>query len=213
VSHDLRAPLAVIRGSAELLLARKLSAEQHDELLGRLLRQAGRLRGLIDELLVAAQVRAGQLRADRRPVDLGPLVATTVADMGIGSIRPGTDHEGPLPTVLADPVHVERVLHNLLTNAAAHGAPPIEVELVPDGDGVEIRVHDAGPGVPAELRERMFDEHTRVAGDQPGYGLGLAIAVQLAEVNGGTLGYRDDGPGACFVLRLPVHRDGQGGTT
>jgi signal transduction histidine kinase len=209
VSHDLRAPLAVIRGSTEVLLDRDLTADQREDLLRRVMRQSSRLRGLIDELLVAAQVRAGRLRADRRPLDLLPLVETVCADLGIGEVRCGC--EGPLPRVHADPVHVERVLHNLLTNAVSHGAPPVTVELAADSTGVEVRVRDAGPGVPPALRERVFDEYARTGGDRPGYGLGLAIAVQLADVNGGTLSYRDDGPGACFVLRLPVHRVDPGG--
>jgi signal transduction histidine kinase len=209
VSHDLRAPLAVIRGSTEVLLDRDLTAEQREDLLRRVMRQTSRLRGLIDELLVAAQVRAGRLRADRRPLDLRPLVETVCGDLGIGEVRGGCD--GALPRVHADPVHVERVLHNLLTNAVSHGAPPVTVELVADTTGVEMRVRDAGPGVAPALRERMFDEHARTDGARPGYGLGLAIALQLAEVNGGTLSYRDEGPGACFVLRLPVHRADTGG--
>lgn len=209
VSHDLRAPLAVIRGSAEVLLDRDLTPEQREDLLRRVMRQSSRLRGMIDELLVAAQVRAGRLRADRRPLDLRPLVETVCGDLGIGEVRGGCD--GPLPRVHADPVHVERVLHNLLTNAVSHGAPPVTVELAADSTGIEVRVRDAGPGVSPEFRERVFDEYARTDGARPGYGLGLAIAVQLADVNGGTLSYRDDGPGACFVLRLPVHRDDPGG--
>jgi signal transduction histidine kinase len=212
VSHDLRAPLAVIRGSAEVLLSRDLPPDLRDDLLQRLLRQSARMRGLIDELLVAAQVRAGRLHAEPRPVDLRPLVDATVTDLGIGQVRP-TSAGSSLPRVVVDPVHLERILHNLLTNAVTHGAPPVEVDLERDGDVVEIRVCDRGPGVPESLRSRMFDEHTREGGTQPGYGLGLAIASQLAEANGGTLTYADGGPGAVFVLRLPVHHEPGGGGT
>jgi signal transduction histidine kinase len=212
VSHDLRAPLAVIRGSAEVLLSRDLPPDLRDDLLQRLLRQSARMRGLIDELLVAAQVRAGRLHAEPRPVDLRPLVDATVTDLGIGQVRP-TSAGSSLPRVVVDPVHLERILHNLLTNAVTHGAPPVEVDLERDGDVVEIRVCDRGPGVPESLRSRMFDEHTREGGTQPGYGLGLAIASQLAEANGGTLTYADGGPGAVFVLRLPVHHEPGGGVT
>jgi signal transduction histidine kinase len=212
VSHDLRAPLAVIRGSAEVLLTRDLPPDLRDDLLQRLLRQSARMRGLIDELLVAAQVRAGRLHAESRPVDLRPLVEATVSDLGIGQVRPAPEGSS-LPRVVVDPVHLERILHNLLTNAVTHGAPPVEVDLDGDGDVVEVRVRDRGPGVPESLRPQMFDEHTREGGTQPGYGLGLAIASQLAEVNGGTLTYADGGPGACFALRLPVHHERDAGGT
>jgi signal transduction histidine kinase len=212
VSHDLRAPLAVIRGSAEVLLTRDLPPDQREDLLQRLLRQSARMRGLIDELLVAAQVRAGRLHAETRPVELRAVVDATVSDLGIGQVLPASAGSR-LPRVSVDPVHLERVLHNLLTNAATHGAPPVEVELDHDGDAVEVRVRDRGPGVPEALRPRMFDEHTREGGTQPGYGLGLAIAAQLAEANGGTLTYEDGEPGACFVLHLPVHHERDAGGT
>jgi signal transduction histidine kinase len=212
VSHDLRAPLAVIRGSAEVLLTRDLSPDQREDLLQRLLRQSARMRGLIDELLVAAQVRAGRLHAEPRPVDLRPLVEATVTDLGIGQVLPAPAGSS-LPRVVVDPIHLERILHNLLTNAVTHGAPPVEVDLRRCGDVVEVRVRDEGPGVPETLRARMFDEHARGGGTQPGYGLGLAIASQLAEANGGTLAYTDGDPGACFTLRLPVHDERDAGAT
>lgn len=204
VSHDLRAPLSVIHGAAELLLEREVPAAQRRQLLSRLLRQAARLRGLIDELLVADQVRAGHVHADRRPVDVRQLAAVTVADLGIGELH----HVEDAPHALADAMHVERILHNLLTNALAHGAPPVEVRIVhvADDDVVEILVTDGGAGVPPHLRSQVFDPYTRRLGDEPSYGLGLAVARQLAEASGGSLTYRyrDDASGACFVLRLPV---------
>ncbi len=205
VSHDLRSPLTVIRGIAELLLERDVDAGQRRDLLRRLLRQASRQRGLIDELLVSAQVRAGAVQPDRRPLDLREAVESTVDDLGIGEI---VRDRTALPPVLADRVHVERVLHNLLTNAANHGRPPILVGLTRTEDGaVEVSVRDHGPGVAEELRSWIFDEHARLDPSGPGFGLGLAIATELARANGGTLTYREQDIGACFVLTLPAGPD------
>lgn len=204
VSHDLRSPLTVIRGASQMLLERSLTDEQRQELTRRVLRQTSRLRGLIDELLVSAQARGGALRADRRALDLRPVIATIIDDLGIGQLEP---EPGEVPAVLADQIHVERVLHNLLVNAVNHGAPPVEVSLAwLAGEGVvEVHVRDHGPGIPEELRDEVFTDFGRAGDAGPGYGLGLAIATELARVNGGTLTYRDpEGPGACFVLSLPV---------
>jgi signal transduction histidine kinase len=204
VSHDLRSPLTVIRGAAQVLLERPdLPVEDRHELLERVARQASRIRGLTDELLVAAQVRSGNLTADRRPLELRPLLRIVTADLGVGELRPG----GEVPPVRADRLHVERIVHNLLVNAVNHGAPPIEVEVATGASPgtVEVRVRDHGAGVPPELQERIFAEFGRAADAGPGYGLGLAIATELARANGGSLAYREmDAPGACFVLTLPV---------
>lgn len=205
VSHDLRSPLSVIGGAAGLMLDRSdMPLDTQQDLLRRIRRQAARSRGMLDELLVAAQLRTGGVVADRRPVALAPLLAQVLGDLGIGELV----HTDPkLPQVLADHVHVERILHNLLTNAAHHGRPPIEVSAV-HGDGagtVEVRVRDHGEGVPTELREQVFTEFGRAGTAGPGYGLGLAIVSELAHANGGWVGYREaEGPGACFVLALPA---------
>jgi signal transduction histidine kinase len=203
VTHDLRSPLAVIGGVTQLLLDRPdIPEDKRHDLLRRVRRQASRLRGLIDELLVAAQVRSGVLVADRRPLDLAPLVDEVLSDLNVGAVAAPAE---ALPPVLADRVHVERILHNLVMNAVHHGAPPIGVGLAVRDGVVELHVRDRGPGVPPELRDRVFREYGRSGEAGPGYGLGLTIATELAEANGGSLSYRDaDGPGACFVLELPV---------
>jgi signal transduction histidine kinase len=213
VSHDLRSPLAVINGATELLLDRPdLPVDKQRDLLRRVRRQASRARGLIDELLVAAQLRSGGLVADQRSVDLPPLVDQVISDLGVGRvIRVAED----LPRVLADRVHVERILHNLLTNAANHGRPPVEVSLESgEEEGtVEVQVGDHGDGVPADLREQVFTEFGRSPAAGPGFGLGLAIATELARANGGSLTYREAADeGACFVLVLPAVSAGPAGT-
>lgn len=204
VSHDLRSPLTVIRGAGQMLLDAPLRERDRRELIHRLLRQTSRLRGLIDELLVSAQARGGALEAAREPLDLLPLLATITEDLGVGELVAPPDR---VPPVLADQTHVERILHNLLMNAVKHGAPPVEVTVVPrpETGTVEVHVRDHGRGVPSELRDRVFTEFGRAGDAGPGYGLGLAIVTDLARVNGGSITYRDaDDGGACFVLTLPV---------
>lgn len=200
VTHDLRNPITVAGGLAGVLLDHDPPEEQRRDLLARIAHQATRLEAMVDELATTSRIQDGQVRAQPVVVDLGEVARRVVADVGTGRVVPPP---APVPAV-ADPLHVERILTNLLTNARRYGGEPIEVSLQAVGGRAEIRVRDHGPGIAAADRDRIFQEFTRLRPQGDGLGLGLAISAGLARVNDGDLAleHPDDG-GACFVLRLP----------
>jgi signal transduction histidine kinase len=116
----------------------------------------------------------------------------------------------------ADPGRLQRVLQNLVYNAAdamGEDGGRIDIDLErPDADSVQIHVRDTGPGIPDEIRDRLF-EPFQTKGKAKGLGLGLAIARQFVESHGGELTFDSEkGKGTIFHIRLPLHRkEGEGG--
>jgi signal transduction histidine kinase len=107
-------------------------------------------------------------------------------------------------TLQADGALLKRALWNLVENAGKYGAPPIEISAARAGDAVELRVRDAGPGIAAAERDRVFEPFYR--GDKArtpgnGFGLGLTLARRVAEAHGGSI----DVDGAVFTMRIPAN--------
>lgn len=201
VTHDLRNPITVAGGLAGVLLDHDPPPQQRRHLLERIAHQATRLEAMVDELSTAARLQDGQIRAEPQDVDLDRLARRLVADVGVAQVVACDGR----PWAHVDPLHAERILTNLLTNAQRYGAPPVEVEVVGSDGGVEVAVRDHGPGVAPADRDRIFTEFTRVHEHGEGLGLGLAISSALATLNGGGLRYEPGpGGGARFVLRLPA---------
>jgi two-component system, OmpR family, sensor histidine kinase MtrB len=202
-SHELRTPIAGIVGAAETLDSRwdRLSECDRRQLVSMLVRQSRRLSRLVDELLELSRLEAGAVAVAARSLDLAAEAVAAAEEAGVGdvdvSVTPGA-------TVMADSNHLRRILVNLLVNADRHGARPIVVEAVPVGGWVEVRVSDAGPGVPGDFVPRLFDRFTRAEAAPSGAGLGLAIVEGLARLDGGEVFYRP-GPqgGSVFGVRLP----------
>ena len=206
LAHDVRSPLTVISGVLEALLDTESTAdpERRQELLLAAQRQARRLSRLAEGLLTLARLEQGRLELYPEDVPLAAAVATTLDHLPGGEAFRVSVH--PSMVVRADPARLDQVVYNLAQNALRYGRAPFSIEAVPRGGRVTIRVRDHGDGVPAERRAQLFEpfgmprSHTSV-------GFGLAVARMMAEANGGTLSYRDDGgPGACFELGLPLAR-------
>lgn len=187
VSHDLRTPLAGIRAAAETLRVggERLPPGDKDELLAEIERSTARLTTIVADLLDMSRLQTGAVRPILAPVDLGAVVARAArAVPGRERIQVSED----LPDAVADGVLLERVVENLLSNAARH-ADHVRVSAERADREVLLRVADDGPGVPAEHRAQMFEPFQRL-GDTPGgegVGLGLAVARGLAEAQGGSL--------------------------
>lgn len=213
-AHDLRGPLASVRGWADLAaqLASDTSfagAERLREAVDRVRRGGERMDGLIGDLLIHATSRAGAL--DVRPVDLGELAHGVVADRALE----GTVHVAPLPAVRGDAILLRHLLDNLVGNAVAYARPGVPAEVTvtgercPSPDGgtrVLLRVSDNGQGVPRDLRQRVFQRFERVPGTGvEGTGLGLSICQTIAERHGGTITITDGpgGEGSTFEVSLP----------
>lgn len=209
VSHELRSPMAVIVGIADIMSKRidELSREQRDELLATLSREARRLARLVSEVLDVEALDRGGLKLRLSDVDLTELVREAVADSGAAERI-----EMSLPTqravVLGDPDRIKQVLINLITNAAKYAPDDrIDVSLTATGGGWVTSVRDRGPGIPSDQRARVFQRFARLEGTgaRPGSGLGLYLARALVEAHGGEIWVEDapDGLGSVFAFRLP----------
>ncbi len=209
VSHELRTPLAAILG-ASLTLERtgsRLSGEVAAELLRGLSTSARRLDRLLTNLIDLERLGWGTVPLDRRPFDVAVLLERVAARWRSDSPWPQVCAASV--TVWLDPDKVERIVEELLANAARHTPPgtPVWVRAQRDGTGVRLAVEDAGPGVPGELRASVFERfrHADPArAYSPGLGIGLSLALRLAELHGGTAWIEDrPGGGASFHVSLP----------
>ena len=213
VSHELRAPLAAIKGSAVTLVeeAQQLDAAERQEFHRIILEQAGRMRGLIGDLLDAGRIDAGMLSVDPEPVEVAALVeqARTTFLSGGGRQRMQIDMPGNLPQVMADGRRIVQVLNNLFSNAARHSpeSSPIRVEAVRDGVEVSISVSDEGRGIAPERLPHLFRKYSDSGGrEREGFGLGLVICKGLIEAHGGRIRAESAGSGlgTRFTFTLPV---------
>jgi two-component system, OmpR family, sensor histidine kinase KdpD len=206
VSHDLRTPLASIKASVSSLRQTDVhwSAEDEAELLANIEQNADRLDALVGNLLDMSRLQAGSLEPFLR--------ATAVDEVAPVALRglDDADHllivvPDDLPLVRADPGLLERVLANLFSNALRHSPRELRPMLRAreDGDRVVLDVVDHGSGVPAGLKERIFEPFARLDERSPGVGLGLAVAKGFAEAMGGTI-VAVDTPGGGLTVRVTL---------
>lgn len=208
-AHELRTPVGVLAGTAEMLAAHgdDLTEEERRELLEGMTSSAGRLRRLLSDLLTASRLQASALEVERAPVDVGTLVeaAAQRARRAHPGVAVDVDAAAGL-VVEGDADRLGQAVDNLIGNALRHGVPPVRVRAHADGESVEIAVRDGGSGVSEEMRDRLFDRFaTGRAGG--GTGLGLYIVRQLARTHRGDATYRPgaDGTSGSFVITLPRH--------
>ncbi len=190
VSHDLRTPLASIKASVSSLRQTDVSWSPEDEaeLLANIEQNADRLDALVGNLLDMSRLQAGSLAPFLR--------ATAIDEVAPVALRGLDDSDqmlivvpDDLPLVRADPGLLERVFANLFSNALRHSPPDQRPSLRAreDGDRVVLDVIDHGCGVPADLKERIFEPFARLDERSPGVGLGLAVAKGFAEAMGGEI--------------------------
>jgi two-component system OmpR family sensor kinase len=214
-SHELRTPLMSVRGYADLFqYAAANVPEERDKHLARLRAEAARMGILLDDLLLLARLDAADVETPIRLQDaeLVELVAQAADAFRAGHPdRPLTVTVPPAPVRLrVDPVRIRQVLDNLLTNAAVHTPPGTEVSVtVSVGAGTaSVRVADAGPGIPEEDRDQVFDRFYRVdkarSRDRGGSGLGLAVARSLAQAHGGTVELTAEPGVTVFTVTIPL---------
>lgn len=210
VSHELRTPLTSIVAAAKT--AKRTTGEDHGEFWQIVEQQADRLTDTVEEILDAAKLeeRTHDPHVFRIPSDLASLARIAVA--GPDMAGRGVEVNAPDTEIACvDPDAMRRVLDELLDNAFRYGAPPVRIALRGELDRTVLTVQDHGPGVPVEARERIFERFSRLERDrnEPGIGLGLAIARALVRSSGGEI-HVEAAPegGAAFVVELP--RDGTG---
>ena len=213
VSHNLRTPLTAVKAAAATLLGSwsRIEPEERRELLETIADEAERLERLVRNTLELSRIRAGALEVEHEPVDIADLVQHAVRRLRpiARAHRVRLDVAQDLPPVWLDVTMSEQILLNLLENALRFAPPGSEILVgahLVDGDQIELRVADHGPGVPPAARERIFEEFQRAdpRPDSPGTGLGLAIVRALVIAHGGAVRYEDTpGGGATFVCTFP----------
>ncbi len=219
VSHDLRTPLASIKASVSGLRqpGADYSEEDREELLAAIEEEADRLARLVSNLLDASRLEGGAIALDRRPHDLAESIETVVRRLepSLGDRPLTVEIPETLPVVAFDYTLLDRIITNLLENAAVHTPPgsPLEIRVRPTGDEIRVEVTDHGPGVAPEDRERLFRSFERGRTGGRGTGLGLAIARGFVEAHGGRIWIEAaTHGGARFVFTLPQRSGGVGPT-
>lgn len=195
VAHELRTPIAGLRGRAELALAARGAdaAAEREEALRGVVDDTSRLNQTIDTLMAVAR---RELDPASGSVDLAAL-ASEIEGVEVRVARPVAPAEG-------EPDVVRRALAPLVDNARRHARSAVVIEVSGDDSRVRAAVRDDGPGLDPELGERAFDPGVRGDPDSPdGAGLGLPLARRLARSCGGDV-VAGPGPGGCFVLELPA---------
>jgi len=216
VSHELRVPLAAIRGALSVMRGGSAGATPPDiaAMLDMAERNADRMLELVDDLLDAGQVAAGGLLIRPRPVDLNGLLGDMVETARVIAAPKGVTigmaaDTAPVP-VSGDPRRLAQAITNLLSNAVKFSEPggTVTVSLEAAGGTATVTVADHGPGIPAELQPRIFDRFwTRDAGDgrnASGTGLGLGIARAIVEAHSGRMGFTSAPGDTRFRIELPL---------
>ena len=207
-SHELRTPLTSVLANLDFL-AETLHGEQ-GEAATSALRSSKRMRRLVQDLLLLARADAQRV-APHQPLDLGSVLIEAAAELE--PVADGHHIVVDAPQVMVDGARDElhRLVVNLLENALKHTPRGTEVHAsIAERDGrVLMTVEDDGPGIPAHLRDRVFERFVRGEGDRGGsFGLGLAIVRAVAESHGGTVELADtNGSGTRFVVSLPAVRE------
>ena len=219
VGHELREPLAAIKGSATTLIenAGALDPAETREFHRIIAAQADHMRGLIGDLLDAGRIDSGTLSVAPEPSEAAELVEQARSTFVGAGGRHGilVDLPAGLPRVMADRRRIVQVLNNLLANAARHApeSSPIRVEAVRKGAEVEVSVRDEGRGVAPERLGRLFDKHAGAGGDgaPAGHGLGLAICKGLVEAHGGRIRAESAGAGRGTTVTFTLPAAGEPG--
>ncbi len=218
MSHELRTPMQAVLGYADLLLAGpadSLTSEQTEDV--RCIQQgAKRIIALVDQMLDLSRLQAGRLEFKVKPVDLAEVVEQVRQDVApqavFKSLTLAIDIPASLPRVRADATRLRQILLNLIGNAVKFtDKGSVRVSARESEAGIEVAVEDTGIGIPAEALEQIFEEFrqadsvtTRRYG---GAGLGLAIARNLAEQQGGTISVKSTPRvGSTFTLTMPAAR-------
>lgn len=208
MNHELRNALTGVYGWAERLVRGRGGAEGRDTAAREVYDAADRTITLLNNFLDVTRLDAGKVRPIFRHVDVQVILSRALAGLepSAGDRGVRLQYECPELSWRTDPIRLEQIVVNLVSNAIRHAPKGTDVRVeVQENDGLHVRVCDRGPGVPSALRDRIFQPFERFDPDSGGgTGLGLAVARRLAELLGGSLAVDETpGGGATFVLALP----------
>jgi len=218
VSHELRTPLSVIRTAAHNLGGRVISNANQVQRYGALIaEQTEKLTGIVEQVLLFSNARAGRVIRTREVVSVDYVIEDALAACArvLEESRCSVEKrvEAGIPPILGDATALQRVLLNLISNAAKYGGESgwigVFAAAEPKDAMIEIRVADHGPGIPSDELGHIFDPFyrgKRAVEDQiHGTGLGLSLVKQIIEAHGGTVtAHSELGKGTEFVVRIPA---------
>lgn len=191
-SHELKTPLTVLRSSIEAVLESPTLSESDHAAISSLLEQTRRLTEITSSLLLLARADAGHLALDLAEHDIAELTEACAEDARIVAEQRGVQVKCELPSSapgLVDPLRLAQITSNLLDNAVKYNNPggEVRVRLLDVGAGWQLSVVNTGPGIPPEHQSRLFERFFRLehSATEPGSGLGLGLARELARAHGG----------------------------
>jgi len=205
VSHDVRSPLTAVLSAAKLLEDdRGLDEAQRQQFVQMIVRNANRIRRLLDDVLdIERLTRGATIEPVLTEVDLEQLVADVIDEINTQKRTITVDCQ--VKTIVADRMQVERTIYNLVGNALKHTDSDITVCTFAEGDGTTIAVGDHSGGVPDDLKQEIFEPFKRATdGNTPGTGIGLSLVAEFARGHHGRAWVEDnDGGGSSFRVWFP----------
>jgi signal transduction histidine kinase len=215
--HELRAPLAVIKGAADLIIkeAPSLSKEQIETLLGQIKKSSSSLLQIVNDILDVSKIESGKFSIKKVPGDIN-LLLKEICDYYLSwanekQIKINLELEENIPQIKFDSERIKQVLNNLLSNALKftdeYGNITIKTHL--NSKVVQINVCDTGIGIPDDMKHKLFNKFVQVGAKEQvkekGTGLGLFIAKGIVEAHGGNIWIEDNDPqGTKFVFTIPL---------
>jgi PAS domain S-box-containing protein len=218
MSHELRTPLTAILGFGQLLQMGRLSPVQQVESVDNILKAGRHLLQLINESVDIAGIEQGRMAFSLEPVRIGDVVKDALDLIGPAAVQRGIDirvsRDHTDRYLKADRQRLVQVFLNLLSNAVKynreHGTVTLSCRESRAEGTLTVLVTDTGPGIPSELRDRMFKPFERLGAEKSGVegtGLGLALSLQLVQAMGGTMAFETEmGEGSTFSVTLPIVR-------
>lgn len=213
VVHDLKNPLAAVDLHAQLLLRDPSLSQDARESITQIRTETRQLNGMILDLLDISKADEGRLSPKRTQVALKTMIQNILADLGVQAVGRNVTLRAVVDettSVLVDEGLFRRTLTNLVDNALRYAPGNTEISVVAKAgkEATEVRITDAGKGIPPSMRERVFDPFVQAdAGDRivdrAGRGLGLTFCKLAVEAHGGRIWIEDAAPGAVFCLTVP----------
>ena len=217
VSHELRTPLTPIHGALTIIKSGKVThlPEQLEAMVDLASRNCTRLMSIVNDLLDFSRISSGRFSLDRTTIDIEPILEQVVQNKRIApnppnielNVEPGA--KGVM--VDADPIRIQQVVDNLLSNAMkfTEADGHIEVNVERHNGSLRVSVVDHGPGIPNYFQARVFEAFAQAdssaAQRQGGVGLGLSICKSIVEAHGGSIGFTSkEGEGTTFYFELPA---------
>lgn len=214
-SHELKTPIAIMRGELENALLEAAPGSREQNLLSSLLDETQRLAGITRSLLLLSRADAGQLVPALVEIDLSQILPELLEDTEVLAAAVEIELQAQISPgirVMADPLLLRSALLNVLTNAVKYNEPGgfIRVDLETDGHQAIIRIANSGPGIPAEEQALIFDRFQRADRSRErridGIGLGLSLTREILHAHHGSVELEESRPGLTrFLIHLPVN--------